>query len=73
MSAGRVLSPLQWSLVVLSGLISLLRGFGFHTVGYEDDIVILVGGLGEEVLPEILQEGLNLAKNWCEDTGHNFF
>ena len=63
---GGVSSPLLWNLVV-DELIRILNDLGFFAVGYADDIVILIKGKCEEILPDILERGLNTAKRWCEE------
>jgi hypothetical protein len=65
-SQGRVLSPLLWSLVVddLWGL----NSNGYYTVGYADDIAILINGKFLHTVPEVLQTALRTVQKWCERT-----
>ena len=63
---GGVLSPLLWNLT-LDSLIRKLNSLHFYTVGYADDLVILVKGKHVNVLCDRLQEGLKIVENWCKD------
>jgi hypothetical protein len=63
-SQGGVLPPLLWSLVVDD----LLRGLnknGYYTVGYADDIAILINGKSHQTVSEILQTTCTV-QEWCE-------
>jgi hypothetical protein len=64
---GGVLSPLLWSLVVDD----LLWGLddGYYTVGYADDIAILIHGKFLMTVSECLQTALHTVQRWCERTG----
>jgi hypothetical protein len=63
---GGVLSPLLWSLVVdnLWGL----NNNGNYTVGYADDIAILINGKFPQTVSEVLQTALCTVQQWCERT-----
>ena len=61
---GGVSSPLLWNLVV-DELIRILNEMGYLTIRYADDIVILVKGKFEKVLPDILERGLEIVRQWC--------
>jgi hypothetical protein len=52
-----VLSPLLWSLVVDEFIWELNDG-GYYTVGYEDDIAILINGKFLQTVSEVLQTAL---------------
>jgi ribonuclease HI len=65
---GGVLSPLLWCLVV-DELIRTLNEAGFYTVGYADDILIIVRGLHIQTLMELTQTALNLVRRWCNRVG----
>jgi hypothetical protein len=54
---GGVLSPLLWSLVV-DDLIRELNNDGYYTVGYADDIAILINGKFPHTVSEVLQSVL---------------
>jgi hypothetical protein len=64
---GGVLSPLLWSLVV-DDLISGLNSNGYYTVGYTDDIAILINGKFPHTVSEVLQRALHIVQQWCERT-----
>jgi len=61
---GDILSPLPCSLVV----IELIRGLsvnGCYTLGYADDIAILICGTFLHTISELLQEALSVVQHWC--------
>jgi hypothetical protein len=58
MTQGGVLSPLLWSLVV-DVLIWGLNSNGSYTVGYADDIVILINRKFPHTVSEVLQTTLH--------------
>jgi hypothetical protein len=62
-----VLSPLLWSLVV-DDLIWGLNNDGYYTVGYADDIAILINGKFPHTASEVLQTALYSFQQWCERT-----
>lgn len=61
---GGVLSPLLW-VMVADGLLHRLTGSGFFTIGYADDITILLNGNFEGPLCELMQSALKVVENWC--------
>jgi hypothetical protein len=61
-----ILLPLLWSLVV-DKLIGL-NGNGYHTLGYADDIAILIHGKFPNTVSELLREALNMVQQWCDRT-----
>jgi hypothetical protein len=66
---GGVLSPLPWSLVMddlLWGLNS--NGCYTRTVGYADDIAILINGKYPHTVSEVLQTALCTVQKWYEKT-----
>jgi ribonuclease HI len=65
---GGVLSPLLWSLVVDSLLVTLDQG-PYHVQGYADDIALVVQGKFPETLTDIMNEGLRLINEWCNWEG----
>lgn len=65
---GGVLSPLIWSIVVDS-LLVLLNSSGYFTVGYADDIVILIRGKHLITVTEVMQQSFALCENWCRSNG----
>jgi hypothetical protein len=64
---GGVLSPLLWSLVV-DEPIGGLNGNGYFTLGYADDIAILIHRKFPNTVSELLQEALSLVQQWCNRT-----
>jgi hypothetical protein len=64
---GGVLSPLLWSLVV-DDLIWGINSNGYYTVGYADDIAILINGKFPHTVSEVLQTALHTVQQWCERT-----
>jgi hypothetical protein len=64
---GEVLSPLLWSLG-LDDLIWKLNNDGYYTVGYADDIAILINGKFPNTVSEFLQTALYKFQQWCAKT-----
>jgi hypothetical protein len=64
---GGVLSCLLWSLVV-DELIGGLNGNGYYTLGYAEDIAIIICGKFPNTVSELLQEALNIVQQWCDMT-----
>jgi hypothetical protein len=62
---GGVLSPLLWSLVV-DDLLWGLNNNGYYTVGYADDIAILINGKFPQTVTEVLQTAICTTQHWCE-------
>jgi hypothetical protein len=60
---GGVLSPLLWSLV-MDELVEGLNEKGCCTLGYADDIAILVSGRFPYTVSELLQEALSMVQQW---------
>lgn len=65
---GGVLSPLLWSLVVDS-LLETLNATGYFTVGYADDIVIIIRGKHLQTVAEVAQQALCSMEQWCTKNG----
>ena len=61
---GGVFSPVLWDTVVDS-LIRRLNDLGYHTIGYADDLVILLRGKNAETLCEIMQAAVTIVEEWC--------
>ena len=60
-----VLSFLLWSLVVDE----IIRGEnGCYTLGYADDIAILISRKFPNTIPELLQEALGAVQQWGDRT-----
>jgi hypothetical protein len=68
---GGVLLPLLWNLVV-DELIGGLKGNGCYTLGYADDIAILICGKFPNTVSELLQEALSMVQQWCDGTQLSF-
>jgi hypothetical protein len=64
--ASRGCPPLLWSLVV--DLLWELTDKGYYTVGYADDIAILIHGKFLSTVSECLQMALYTVERWCERT-----
>jgi hypothetical protein len=67
---GGVLSPLLLNLVVYR-LLTVTNDLGFSTVGYADDIVIIVQGKCAHSVREIMQNALNVVAKWAVEEGLN--
>ena len=63
---GGVLSPLIWNIVVDS-LIKKLNERGYTTIGYADDITILISGSAENVQCEVMRSAFQIVEKWCDD------
>jgi hypothetical protein len=63
---GGGLSPLLWSLIV-DDLLWGPNSNGYYTVGYADDIAILVNGKFLQTVSEVLQTALCTVQQWCEE------
>jgi hypothetical protein len=63
---GDVLSPLLWNLV-MNDFWGLNKN-GYYTVGYVDDIGILINGTFHQTVSEVLQTALCTVQQWCERT-----
>lgn len=63
---GGVLSPTLWSLVVNS-LLEELNSGPTYTVGYADDLVILVNGKFPGTVSGIMNEALRKVERWCQN------
>jgi hypothetical protein len=64
---GGVLSPLLWSLVV-DKIIGGLNGNDCYTLGYADDIAVLICGKFWNTVSELLQEASSMVQQWCDRT-----
>jgi hypothetical protein len=64
---GGVLSPLLWSLII-DDLILELNKKGYYTVGYADDIAILINLKFQNTVSEVLQMALGTVQQWCDRT-----
>lgn len=65
---GGVLSPLLWCLVV-DDLLSLLNKNGLFTVGYADDLAIIINGKHLSVLGDLLNRAISMTLSWCRNKG----
>ena len=63
---GGVLSPLLWNLVV-DDLIRRLNDNGHFTVGYADDLTVLISGKYENILCDVMRYVFEVIENWCRE------
>ncbi|RVE41707.1 hypothetical protein evm_013638 [Chilo suppressalis] len=63
---GGVLSPLLWNIVVDS-LIRSPNDRGYTTIGYADDLTILINGNAENVLCKVMRSALQIVEKWCDE------
>ncbi|KAG7307057.1 hypothetical protein JYU34_007191 [Plutella xylostella] len=63
---GGVLSPLLWNLVV-DDLLRQLNSSGFYTVGYADDLTILISGKFENLHCSVMQAAMKIVEQWCRE------
>ncbi|CAH2097628.1 unnamed protein product [Euphydryas editha] len=63
---GGVLSPLLWN-IVIDELITLLNDRKFLTVGYADDLTILISGPFESAVCDRMRAALRVVEQWCTD------
>ena len=63
---GGVLSSLLWNLVA-DELLRILDREKIFAVAYADDFALLVKGKFEEVLPNIIERALRLAREWFQE------
>ncbi|MBF2463469.1 hypothetical protein ICI39_14150 [Listeria welshimeri] len=61
---GGVLSPLLWNIVV-DELIRHLNELKLYTVGYADDLAILISGPFESVLCDRMRTAFKAVEEWC--------
>lgn len=61
---GGVLSPLLWNLVV-NELITDLNANKLFTVGYADDITILISGPFESSICDRMRQAFKIVETWC--------
>lgn len=62
---GGVLSPLLWNLVV-DTLLCALNGNGYFSVGFADDIAIIIRGKFPLIVSQVLQMALEKVEAWCK-------
>lgn len=63
---GGVLSPLLW-ISVANSLLHRLNSAGFYTVGYADDIAILISGNCEPIMCDLMQTAIKIVEDWCKE------
>lgn len=61
---GGVLSPLLWNLVV-DELLRNLNERGYLTLGYADDIVVIIRGGFTRTVSNLMQDALEIIEEWC--------
>ncbi|CAH2095823.1 unnamed protein product [Euphydryas editha] len=65
---GGVISPLLWNMVV-NDLIAALNDNYYYTVGYADDLAILIRGKFVNTICEVTNAALKIVEQWCGDNG----
>lgn len=65
---GGVLSPLIW-LLVMDELLLKLNQAGIDTIGYADDLAVLIRGKFDSTVSERTQLALNITMSWCSSVG----
>lgn len=65
---GGVLSPLLWS-VLVDELIQILNNKGYKTIGYADDISVIIEGKHEGTIGNLMQDALDITGRWCKKEG----
>jgi hypothetical protein len=60
---GGMLSPLLWSRV-MNKLVWGLNEGDYYTIGYENDIAILINGKFPRTVSEMLQTALGIVQQW---------
>lgn len=65
---GGVLSPIIWNLV-MDSLLSSLNNIGLYSLGYADDLLILLVGHSEDTLCELMRSAFRIVETWCKDSG----
>ncbi|CAH2108833.1 unnamed protein product [Euphydryas editha] len=65
---GGVISPLLWNMVV-NDLITALNDHRYYTVGYADDLAILIRGKFVNTICEVTNAALRIVEKWCGDNG----
>lgn len=65
---GGVLSPLLWCLVVDSLLVQL-NSLGYYTLGYADDLAVIIVGKDKNTVSEVMQMALQIVESWCTANG----
>jgi hypothetical protein len=54
--------------LVVDELIRGLNGNSYYTLGYADDVAILIRGKSPNTVSELLQEALSMVQEWCDRT-----
>ncbi|RVE41603.1 hypothetical protein evm_013751 [Chilo suppressalis] len=65
---GGVLSPLLWN-VVVNDLITKLNNLHYHTVGYADDLAIIIPGKFASTACDVMRGAMKVVEKWCDDYG----
>lgn len=64
---GGVLSPILWNLV-MDSLLVRLNDSGLYSLGYADDLLILLVGKFESSLCELMNTALAIVAEWCRES-----
>lgn len=65
---GSVISPLLW-IMVINSLLVRLKEAGFTTIGFADDLAIIVKGRFASTLCERMQHAFSIVERWCKEKG----
>ena len=65
-----ILSPLMWCLV-MDDLLTLLNLLGYETIGYADDLAVIVRSKDGSTISDRMQNALNHVSGWCRGEGLN--
>lgn len=65
---GGVLSPTLWN-VTVDSLLTRLDESGIHTIGYADDIALVVCGKFIDTISDIMKGALGMVEEWCREQG----
>ena len=61
-----VLSPLLWNMVV-NDLITMLNASHYYTIGYADDLTIIITGKFANTVFDVTQAALRIVEQWCNN------
>ena len=66
---GGVISPLFWNIPFDELLVTLNRIPGISAIGFADDLVLLITGIDESTLSNIMQQAITKTKKWLTKFG----
>lgn len=65
---GGVLSPLLWA-IVIDELLYLLNSKKYHSIGYADDIVVIITDTDINIIRDLMQRAIRITLDWCNKHG----